>query len=79
MFYIFSIQKFRVLRECFFELKPLRILEVFRPEFVRQIHLQKICKKIWKKREGICKRKGLLISVMFKFSENGFRLEVIDF
>ena len=32
----------------FLELKSLQTLEIFRPFFVRQIHLQKICKKIWK-------------------------------
>jgi hypothetical protein len=39
----------------FFELKPSLILQIFSPVFVRQIHLQKIRKKIRKRREGIGK------------------------
>ncbi len=41
----------------FFELNPLQILEIFRPFFVRQIYLQKNCKKYGKKGKGFAKSK----------------------
>jgi|GEM_PF-5750865 len=50
-----------------YPISSYHFLVLFEMEIVVKLDLQKICKKIWKRGEGICKRKGPQSSVMFKF------------
>jgi hypothetical protein len=45
--------KKRVVKSC--SISPISFLVHFEIDFIIKMDLQKNCKKIWKRREGICK------------------------